>query len=76
MRFRSQESPKRFQQLVAELLELPHGCSDADVRKVLREKGPDYITWYDTRLRAIADSNQPKTLRNQKARAPRRVVPH
>jgi hypothetical protein len=56
MRFRNQESAELFQEQVAQLLELPEGSGDAQVRTALRSKGPDFVVWYDTRLRAIAES--------------------
>jgi hypothetical protein len=52
------ETAERFQQEVALLLNLPPGSGDDGVRKALLKKGgPDYLTWYDTRLQAIAESN-------------------
>ena len=59
MRFRSQENAECFHEQVAEALKLPRGSSDAEVRRALRAKGPDFVAWYDTRLRAIAESKPP-----------------
>jgi hypothetical protein len=47
---------RRFQSLVATFLELPADSSDSTIRKGLRRKGPGFVEWYETRLRAIADA--------------------
>jgi hypothetical protein len=53
------QTNKRFQQEVALLLKLPRGAADVDVRDALFNKGgADFLTWYNTRLNAIADSRQ------------------
>jgi hypothetical protein len=58
---------RRFQRLVASYLELAPDSSDLTVRKALRSKGLDFIEWYDTRLRAIAEAPQtsPKRTRSR-----------
>jgi hypothetical protein len=50
-------TPAHFQLEVAELLELPPGSGDAEVRNALRAKGPDFEAWYDTRLQATLESS-------------------
>jgi len=67
---------KHFQQEVADLLKLPPESGDAEVRKALLAKGPDFIRWYDTRLRAIAESRQPEYRTLQTHRTARRVDRH
>ena len=58
MRFPNQGTAERFQQQVADLLQLPQASCNAAVRSALRAKGPDFVVWYDTRLRAIAGKKQ------------------
>ena len=73
MRLPGPATAERFQQEVADLLELPPGSGDAEVRKTLLGKGPDFLAWYDTRLEAIAESRQPANCLNRSRRTARRV---
>jgi hypothetical protein len=66
---------ERFQQEVADLLELPPGSGDAEVRKTLLGKGPDFLAWYDTRLQATAELRQPAHCLNRSPRTARRIDP-
>jgi hypothetical protein len=56
MKLPARATARHFQQEVAKLLTLPSGSCDVEVRKALLAKGPDFLTWYDTRLQAIAES--------------------
>jgi hypothetical protein len=56
VRIPNRESVEGFQQLVADLLDLPAGSNDAAVREALRAKGEDLVVWYDTRLLGITGS--------------------
>jgi hypothetical protein len=58
MRSPGHATAKLFQQEVADLLALPPGSGDAEVRTALLAKGPDFLAWYDTRLQAITESRQ------------------
>jgi hypothetical protein len=62
-----------FQQEVAELLELPPGSGDTEVRNALRAKGADFEAWYDMRLEAILESRQPLHHRQRIHQSARRV---
>jgi len=58
------------------LLELPPGSGDAEVRQTLFMKGPDFLAWYDTRLRAIAESKQNARCLQRPRRTARSVYRH
>lgn len=73
MRPLGRATAKHFQQEVAELLQLPAGCKDADVRKELLMRGAGLVAWYDTRLQAIAESKNTKTETRTRLSAGQRV---
>jgi hypothetical protein len=56
MRPSGHATAEHFHQEVADLLGLPLGSGDAEVRSALLAKGTDFLAWYDTRLQAIAES--------------------
>lgn len=72
----SYATARRFQQLVADLLQLPLGSGDAEVGKALLAEGAHFLAWYDTRLRVIAESKQQARCLERNQRAARRVNLH
>jgi hypothetical protein len=67
---------EHFQQEVVDLLELPPGSGDVEVRKALIAKGPDFLAWYDSRLQAIAESNRLDDYLQRTHRMARRADQH
>jgi hypothetical protein len=56
MKKRSQSSARRFQALVAELLQLSGNSSESTVKTALRAKGTGFVEWYEARQRAIVEA--------------------
>jgi hypothetical protein len=54
MKKRSQSSARRFQAMVAELLQLSGNSSELTIKNALRAKGSGFVEWYEARQRAIA----------------------
>lgn len=48
---------QEFRQELAAILRLPPESGDLDLRAALKIKGSQYVAWYDTRMRAIRDSD-------------------
>jgi hypothetical protein len=70
MKKRTQSSARRFQAMVAELLQLSGNASELTVKNALRAKGAGFVEWYEARQRAIAEAEkqvreQPTVARTQ-----------